>query len=228
MRYIIALAIFAATSAFSAEQLPAESDIAAIEQAAVECSNSLQERSLGYMLEFYFDEQFTDSTVRTNLYRLASASGTRLLEIQESQLRTQKKIEDYEDDSWDLKYGKNRLWRRSENLRNYIIFIIQETQFLKAVSIPAEEQEAPLREILRNLDEIKDSVPPGKIAVLQTNVMYVLSRSNESFANQAFNYLEEAFVNTERNSLENFKAEIARLRLLRPFSSDDVKRVVNR
>jgi hypothetical protein len=228
MKYILALAIFVASLALSAEQLPTESDIEAIEQAAVECSNSLQERSLGYMLEFYFDEQFTDNTVRTNLYRLASASVARLREIQESQLRTQKKIEDYEDDSWDLKYGKNRLWRRSENLRNYIIFLIQEAQFLKAISIPAEEQEAPLREILRNLDQIKDSVPSGKIAVLQTNVMYVLSKRNESLANQAFNYLEEAFVNTERNSLENFKAEIARLRLLRPFSRDDVNRVVNR
>ena len=210
------------------QDLPGEDDIAKSEELATNVFNNLQEKSFGYLIEFYYQDKILDRDTRDKLYQLSTNSINNLKKIQDAHRLIQEKIETYEDDSWDLTYGKTRLWRRSENLKNQIEFLIQQASYIRAISLSGEMQKEAIDAILENLAKIKDSVPEGKLSLLRAKVRFLRASVDQNFFTAVFNDLEEAFLYNERNTLDYFEAEICRFKMLRPFSKNELQRVIKR
>ncbi|AQQ08966.1 hypothetical protein L21SP3_00760 [Sedimentisphaera cyanobacteriorum] len=214
-------------SGFS-QDLPEKNDIISNEKAAMKIYNSLQEACFPHLIEYYYREQITNPESRKKLYSLTSEALTRLKEVQENHKAVQERIEEYHHRTWDLKYGKNRLWRRSENLTNQIRYMLQDAKYLQALSLKGNARQAAADKVIEEVNQIEDSVPLSKLYLLKVKARYLKAGENEAFENRIFNDLEQSFVNTERNSLEHFETEIYRLRILRPFGNDELQRIISR
>ncbi|OXU16024.1 hypothetical protein [Sedimentisphaera salicampi] len=214
-------------SAF-AQDLPEKNDIISNENAAMKIYNKLQEACFPHLIEYYYREEITNPESQKKLYSLTSQALTRLKEVQENHAAVQKRIEKYHHRTWDLKYGKNQLWRRSNNLTNQLKFMLQDAKYLQALSLTGNAQQAAADKVIEEINEIQDSVPLSKLFLLKVKARYLKAGEGEAFENRIFNDLEQTFVNTKRNSLEHFEAEIYRLRILRPFGNDELQRIISR
>lgn len=101
-----------ASAACGGEALPSAEDISKLAEAAKSVSSGFKTTSAEVRFQYEYSGRFVDPADRERLLALAAQGSEQLRKIAESQQEVKSRIEAYEGDDWEDRYGATGLWRK--------------------------------------------------------------------------------------------------------------------
>ena len=98
--------------ASSADTLPTNEDIDGLAEAVRLAVDAFMQESFELRMGYEFSGRFINQNNKDSLYKLAERAGEQLKTIKHTQQELKHKIEDYQGNDWDDRYGSTGLWRK--------------------------------------------------------------------------------------------------------------------
>jgi hypothetical protein len=223
--------VFALSSVISiagaSDALPSADEINALSRKAKQTTEAFLRESIRLRFQYEYSGQFLTDNDRGKLGALAGRASQQLQEICESQQNLKGRIEEYEGDDWDDRYGSTGLWRRLfADL--YVTNLDRcEIDFYVVPCAGQEAQGEMLRQVLARIDSLGENYITAYLQLLRARALVLLSRTDPTYKSQA---LREFDLLAERSDMSHstvFKIAIERIKLLGPGQGEQLSRLTD-
>lgn len=231
MRFRVLFAAFVLSSVISiagaSDALPTADDINELSTKAKQATEAFLRESVGLRFQYEYSGKFLTDDDRGKLGAVAGRTSQQVQEICESQQNLKGRIEEYEGDDWDDRYGSTGLWRRLfADL--YVTNLDRcEIDFYVVLCAGQEAQSEMLRQILARIDSLGKNYSTAYLQLLKARALALLSRTDPTYKPQA---LKEFDLLAERSDMGHstvFKIAIERIKLLGPGQDDRLSRLTD-
>ena len=229
MSFRALFSVFAFSSVISiagaSDILPTAEDIDGLSRKAKQTTEAFLRESIRLRFQYEYSGQFLSDNDRGKLNALAGRASQQLQEICELQQNLKGRIEEYEGDDWDDRYGSTGLWRRLfADL--YVTNLDRcEIDFYVVPCAGQEAQGEMLRQVLARIDSLGKNYGTAYLQLLKARALALLSRTDPTYKSQA---LREFDLLSERSDMSHstaFKIAIERVKLLGPGQGEQLSRV---
>ncbi len=231
MRFRVSFPAFVLLSVISiagvSDTLPTADEVNGFSRKAKQTTEAFLRESVGLRFQYEYSGQFLTDNDRGKLGALAGRASQQLQEICESQQNLKGRIEEYEGDDWDDRYGSTGLWRRLfADL--YVTNLDRcEIDFYVVLCAGQEAQGEMLRQISARIDSLGKNYSTAYLQLLRARALALLSRTDPTYKSQA---LREFDLLAERSDMGHstvFKIAIERVKLLGPGQDERLSRLTD-
>jgi hypothetical protein len=211
----------------ASDALPTADEINGLSTKAKQITEAFLRESVGLRFQYEYSGHFLSDNDRGKLGALTGRASQQLQEICESQQNLKGRIEEYEGDDWDDRYGSTGLWRRLfADL--YVTNLDRcEIDFYVVLSAGQEAQGEMLRQMLARIDSLGKNYSTAYLRLLRASALALLSRTDPTYKSQA---LREFDLLAERSDMGHstvFKITIERIKLLGPAQGEQLSRLTD-
>ena len=207
--------------------LPTAEDIDRLAENAKSISSGFKTASNELRFQYEYSGRFLKPADKEKLRTLAAQGSEQLRKIAESQQEIKSRIEAYEGDDWDDRYGETGLWRKlfadlyESNVHKC------EIDFHLALCSAPPAQEKTLHEILTRIDSLTESYDTAYMHFLRAKALGLLGRTGAAYglsARRKFDLLAER---SDMRHSTAFKIAIERIKLLGPGPEDRLSKLTD-
>lgn len=187
--------------------------------------NKFMRESFEQRMRYEFKGQFQNQEDKETLHKLAKAAGNHLGGIIDNQRRLKEKIEDYEGDDWDEKYGLTGLWRTLSADFYTTTLNKCEVDFYLALACPTSERKKVVRNIRAQLDSADQIYDGAYSQFLRAKIFAFLARADptqKTPAKEAFSAIRNRYDVGQATLL---RMEIENLKLLGSTTPDQLRAI---
>ncbi len=207
----------------SANTVPTAGEIDSLAERVNQTSNTFMQRSLELRLRYEYSGKFLNPNDRQKLHRLAEETSERLRTIAKEQKEFRQKIEDYQGDDWDDKYGSTGLWRKLA-ADIYITTLCNcEIDFYLALASQQPQKDKLLHEILARVDSLSRTNSLPYLHLLKARVFALLAIADPAYIKSAKKELDTLCSQRDIKPSTAFRAAIERIKLLGEEQPDRLK-----
>ena len=205
--------LLSSADANSANTVPTAGEVDSLAERVNQTSNTFMQRSLELRLRYEYSGKFLNPNDRQKLHRLAEETSERLRTIAKEQKTLKQKIEDYQGDDWDNKYGSTGLWRKLA-ADIYITTLCNcETDFYLALSSQKPQKDNLLHEILARIDSLSQTNSLSYLRLLKCRVFALLAQGDPAYKKFAKKELDTLCSRRDIKPSTAFRAAIERIKL---------------
>ena len=164
-------------------------------------------------LKCEFSDQFTTSKDKQKLRSLAQEAGERLYGIEKIQKALKKRIEDYQGEDWDVKYGQTGFWRKLDTSIYVTKLSKYEVDFYTALTAEWSEKEKILQEILAGLDLLDSQYSSADSEYLRAKTTSLLAEIRLAYKPSALSRFNSLINQADIPERIRFRAILQRLKL---------------
>ena len=231
MRFRILFAAFVLSSVISiagtVDALPTADEVNELSRKAKQTTEAFLRESIGLRFQYEYSGDFLTDNDRGNLGALAGRASQQLQETCESQQILKGRIEEYEGDDWDDRYGSTGLWRRLFGDLYVTNLDRCEIDFYVVPCAGQEAQGEMLRQMLARMDSLGKNYSTAYLQLLKARALALLSRTDPTYKLQA---LREFDLLAERSDMSHstvFKIAIERVKLFGPGQDEQLSRLAD-
>lgn len=215
------------STAGASDTLPTADDINELSRKARQTTEAFLQESVRLRFQYEYSGEFLTDNDRAKLGALAGRASQQLQEICESQQNLKGRIEEYEGDDWDDRYGSTGLWRRLfADL--YVTNLDRcEIDFHVVLCAGQEAQGEMLRQMPARIDLLGKDYSTAYLQLLKARALALLSRTDPTYKSEA---LREFDLLAERSDMDRstvFKIAIERIKLFGPGQGDRLSRLTD-
>jgi len=206
--------LFLFVSANSANAIGIAEDINNLAERARLTTDTFMRETLPLRLRLEYGGEFTAKQDKQNLYELAKNASENLQTIAEIQQTLKNKIENYQGDDWDAKYGSTGLWRKLfAHLYTTILSKCQVDFYLALASNPSQRNNI-LSEILRRLDSLDTTYYSANLRFLKAKTMALLAQTQLVYKPSAMSQLDSLIAEPNIPQPIYFRAAVEKIKLV--------------
>jgi len=223
--------VFALSSVISiagaSDALPTTEDIDELSRKAKQTTEAFLRESIRLRFQYEYSGEFLTDNDRGKLGALAGRTSQQVQEICESQQNLKGRIEEYEGDDWDDRYGSTGLWRRL--FADLYVTNLDRCQidFYIVLCAGQKAQGEMLRQMLTRIDSLGRNYSTASLQLLKARALALLSRTDPTFKSQA---LREFDLLAERSDMVHstvFKIAVERVKSLGPGQDEQLSRLTD-
>ena len=212
--------------ASSASAIPTAEDINSLAERAKLTADTFMQESFELRMRYEYSGKFFQQDDKENLHKLAKRAGDSLQAIAKAQKELKNKIEDYEGDDWDDRYGSTGLWRKLFT-DLYITNLGKcEIDFYFALTTELPERNEILRKILSEIDSLSRTYKQFGPILIKGRVLALLSQTETVYSSAAIKELEAFKVYSDVS--RPIRAAIERIKLIGSAKPDELNALVRR
>ncbi len=179
------------------------------------------------MLEYYYNREFVTDENKQVIYESTLSVENALKNLHSEQLTLKSRIEEYDGTDWDLRYGKNGLWRSFDSLTSQTVYLIAKCLYYRALSQSGEERGKTVSAVLERTAAIRDGVSELHRDMLEAQVYMLDRKSNEKAYDAIFSRLDAVEKKMTADTELYYDMWICRLNLMEPFSVTQLNRIID-
>lgn len=209
------------------ESLPGEEDFTTMQNQTASAWASFERKALLPLIEYYFNSELVTEKSKNKLYELTEIYENALKDLYAAQIKAKTAIEVYDGDDWDLRYGKNGLWRAFEALSNQTTYLIARCLYYRAICVEKSNRAGFVQEILSRTETINEGVDRFYRYMLESQV-YALTRGDQGKTfDEIFRRLEAIELEMTSDTELYYEMWICRLSLTKPFSVIQLNNIID-
>jgi hypothetical protein len=177
LSHILILVLISISTASSESVADVKGDADSLATQAMYIFNKFTQASVELRLGYEYRQDFSSDSQREKLHELAQKTGTELDDVLESQKKIKNRIESYNGDDWDRKYGDTGMWRvvcsdiyKSTLLRCRL-------SYYEAIASGHVERARICESVIEQLSVVPESV---HVMLIKADVYALLGRTDES------------------------------------------------
>ncbi len=209
------------------ESLPDENTLKNMQIKMANTWAAFEQKAFVPMLEYHFNRDFTTEANRLAVYELTVSYENSLKNISSEQLALKNKIEQYDASDWDLKYGKNGLWRSFDTLINQTGYLIAKCLYYRAQCQSGSDREKTIAALFQHTSSIKDGVNSLYRDMLEAQVYMLDRKSNPRAFDAIFTRLDAVEKQMSADTELYYDMWMCRLNLIEPFSVAQLDRIID-
>jgi len=180
-----------ASMAGSADAIPTAEDINSLAEIAKLTADTFMQESLELRLRYEYSEKFLTQDDKKNLQKIAKRACNHLQTIAKSQQALKNKIEDYQGDDWDDRYGSTGLWRKLFTDVYTTTLSKCQIDFYLALTNEQPQQKNKLHKILAQIGSLETTYRSANSQLLKANVLTLLAQTDPAYKTLAIKQLDE-------------------------------------
>ncbi len=208
--------ILALCAAGGGETLPTAEDIDRLAETAKSISSGFKTASNELRFQYEYSGRFLNPADKEKLHTLAVQGSEQLRKIAESQQEIKSRIEAYEGDDWDDRYGATGLWRKL--FTNLYMTNVNRLEIDWHVALHADQVngEDMLHQMLDRIDALEQDYDTAYLQFLRARALGLLASKGpiyKSAAQREFDMLSER---SDMRQSTAFRIAIERINLFGP------------
>ncbi|MBW8001039.1 MAG: hypothetical protein FVQ80_03350 [Planctomycetes bacterium] len=206
--------VFLLCTAGLCDNLPTAEDIESLSQSTKEAHDAFSRDSYQLRLRYNYADKSLTPHERDQLEKIAKTASDLFGTIALSQQDLKQKIEDYQGEDWENKYGNTKLWRKlTTNLLETKYNKCQVDYYL-ALTEDGPEKNKILNALLDNIKSLSNSSKSPGLLILKAKTYSLLSHTNPSYNILAKKLLDELAERFDVARNISFTAKVERINLL--------------
>jgi tetratricopeptide (TPR) repeat protein len=229
MTTISMVVLFLCARAGAAESVPSADDINDLADAAALTVEKFMRESFELRFRYECSGRFLSEKGRENLRGLAKTATDRLREVTENQKELNQRIEDYEGNDWEARYGSTGLWRKLQRDRYVTSLSKCEIDYYLALSAELPKRNAILHKTLNETDSIAriHNTPYAQLIKAKTHALLAQTEpTHRLMAKEKFNRLMYRSDMDEATALRTAIEKIKFLGLTTPDELDNLAKAI--
>jgi len=216
---------FLSTASGSAGQATAAEDISRLSEMARATTSVFMQKSFELRMRYQYCGKFISPDDKENLQRIAKRAHEHLQIIAKNQQAAKDKIEDYQADDWDAKYGASGLWRKLAKDLYTTILSRCEIDFYLALASDQPQKNDILRTILAEIDSLGLTLLPADWQLLKAKTLALLGQTDASCRLLSEKELDQLMARSDMRHSTAFRTAIERIKLFGPTGPNQLKTI---
>ncbi|MFI4911681.1 MAG: hypothetical protein ACIAQZ_08445 [Sedimentisphaeraceae bacterium JB056] len=208
-------------------KLPNENTLGILRDRASDAWARFESKSFLPLVDYYFYSSFSQQQHRKELENLTVEYESILTDIYNEQASYTSRIEEYEGDDWDLRFGKNALWRKFNSLENQTLYLIAKCLYYRLLCVESDQFEDLAQAILEKCGTIEGGINDLFRDMLEARVYMLIRESDEGYYDQIFKRLDKVEMEMSSDTALYYEMWMCRLELLKPFSLTQLNRIID-
>ena len=178
--------------ASSANAIPTADDINILAEKARLTADTFMQESFELRMKYEYSGRFLQQDDKENLHKLAKRASDGLQAIANAQKELKNKIEDYEGDDWDDRYGSTGLWRKLSGDFYVTTLTKCEIDFYLALSSQQLQRNKISQDILAQIDSLNQIHKTAYSHFLKAKILTLLAQTDPAYkplAKKEFDWL---------------------------------------
>ncbi|GAG20133.1 unnamed protein product, partial [marine sediment metagenome] len=184
----------ASNGAGSANAIPTAGDINILAKRAKLTADTFMQEGFELRMRYEYSGRFLQQDDKENLHKLAKRASDGLQAIANAQKELKNKIEDYEGDDWDDRYGSTGLWRKLSGDLYVTTLTKGEIDFYLALSSQQPQRNKISQDILAQIDSLNQIHKTAYSQFLKAKILALLAQTDPAYkplAEKEFDWLSE-------------------------------------
>jgi len=202
------------------EPLPTAEDIDKLAASVKSVISDFKRLSSELRFQYEYSGRFLNSADKEKLYALAAEGSEQLRKIAESQQELKGRIEAYEGDDWEDRYGGTGLWRKLFN-DLYVTNVNRlEMDFHAALHGDQVNRDGILRQMPAQIDALGQDYDTAYLQFLRAKALGLLALSDAAYESPARQQFDMLLDRSDMQQSTAFRIAIERIRLFGPGDNE--------
>ncbi len=205
----------------SAEGAATAEDVNRLADSATQIVTAFMQESFHLRMGYEYYDRFETDGDRETLLKLASKAADDLHRTAGRQRELKKRIEDYEGDDWEERFGSTGLWRKVAAELYRTELAICEVRYYHALACEQRGRNELLEQIISHIDSLEQSHHSSAAELIEAKALSLLARGDAA-------YHDSALAKLDRFALYNdvvrpVTAQIERIKLTEEVTSEQME-----
>ena len=204
---------------------PTAEDIESLRQEAKLTTDSFFASSFELRMKYEYKGGHLNSNDKEKLFKLAEKAGDKLKVVIEKQQNLKNRIENYEGDDWDEKYGATGLWRKLARELFTSTLHKCEIDFYLAVCLEQPRQNKSLKDLLSKIDPANQMYDSKYLHLLKAKTLALLSKTDSAYVPLAKKEFKALKIRSDGTGAIAFKSGLEEIKFSSPADAGHLKRL---
>lgn len=182
--------LFLSGLVFSANSIPINEEINRLAEKTRTIGETFMQKSFELRMKYRFSGEFVKEDDKNRLHSLAKDAGDSLRVLAEQQQELKQKIEDYEGEDWDDRYGSTGLWRKLAKDLYATKLAKCEVDYYLALTSEQSQKNIILHKILREVDSLNQTYKQFGPQLVKGKALSLLAQMEPAYKKAAIKELD--------------------------------------
>ncbi|MHC5073405.1 MAG: hypothetical protein ACYTFE_01110 [Planctomycetota bacterium] len=186
---------------------------------------SFYQESFDLRMQYEYSGRFITSEHGEKLHSIANDTCEKLIEISSRQKELKKKIEDYEGQDWEQRYGQTGIWRKLSWDIHVTELAVYQTNYYSALTLEETAQNELIKQLQAKIIKIDSDYSTADSKLLKAKVFSLISKMEPKYKEMALEGLEEFMLYSDVE--RTVSAAIVKLKLLETIEPEQLNALIN-
>lgn len=208
--------------------IPTAEDVNNLSNTARRIYDNFIEQSFELRIRYEFSNKFIDDADRKKLYQFAKTASDNLAQTEQEQKKLKQKIEDYDANDWDQRYGSTGLWRKLSSDIYTTALTKCEIDFYVAISSAQKRENIEtLHKVIDYLESLEESYDSVYLHFIKARVFALLAQDDLLYRPLAKREFNRLLRRSDIEQMMAFRIEIEQIKLLGETEANNLDTIID-